>query len=171
MRRPGRVLAAALAGLLVACAATAAPAPQTGQPAGLPELRTIDGARRTPDALRGKVVVLAWFASYCPFCMQEAPKLQKLYAANARHLLVVGVNVDPADPARSARVRQWTAKYGWTFPVTLDAGAVERALGKPRGIPALVVVDAAGVVRQVETGEMLDEDFDEIAAGARRQVP
>jgi hypothetical protein len=34
-----------------------------------------------------------------------------------------------------------------------------------------VVVDAAGVVRQVETGEMLDEDFDEIAAGARRQVP
>jgi thiol-disulfide isomerase/thioredoxin len=171
MRRRSRILGAGLAGLLLASAVQAAPAPQPGQPAALPELLTSGGARLAPAALQGKVLVLAWFASYCPYCMQEAPKLQKLYAGNAQHLLVVGVNAEQGDPMQAGKVRQWIAKYGWTFPVTLDAAAVERALGKPRGLPALVVIDASGVVRQVETGELLDEDFDEIAAAARRSKP
>jgi thiol-disulfide isomerase/thioredoxin len=156
--------------LVLACAAQAAPVPQVGQPAILPELSTA-GGHLAPEAMRGKVIVLAWFASYCPFCAQEAPKLQKLYAANAQHLLVVGVNVEEKDPDQAAKVGQWIARYGWTFPVALNAAALERTLGKPKGIPALVVIDAEGRVRQVESGELLDGDFDDIAAFARHELP
>lgn len=170
---PGRTLLArgALAAALLAGTVHAAPAPTVGQAVALPGLVLADGARLQSGALRGKTVVFAWFASYCPYCMQEAPKLQRLYAANARHLLVVGVNADPADAGQAAKVAQWVAKYGWTFPVVLDGAALERALGKPKGLPALVVIDRRGVVRQVESGELLDEDFDDIAARARREAP
>jgi thiol-disulfide isomerase/thioredoxin len=174
MLRGGRAIAASLvaaAALLLACVAQAAPVVEVGQRVMVPELATADGGHIGADALRGKVIVLAWFASYCPFCRLEAPQLQKLYAANAEQLLVVGVNVEQGDPHQAALVQQWRTRFGWTFPVTLDAAAVERALGKPKGIPALVMIDSAGVVRHVETGELLPEDFDDIAAFARRQQP
>lgn len=163
----GRVICAAA--MVLACAAQAAPVPQVGQAAVLPELSTA-GGRVAPEAMRGKVIVLAWFASYCPFCAEEAPKLQKLSAANPKHLLVVGVNVEEKDPQQAAKVGQWIAKYGWTFPVALNAAALERTLGKPKGIPSLVVIDAEGRVSQVESGELLDEDFDDIGAFARREA-
>lgn len=169
---PGRTArVAGLCALLLALAVRAAPAPAPGQAVDVPALSLADGARMQPDALRGKVVVFAWFASWCPYCMQEAPKLQRLYAANAGHVQVIGVNVEQADPRQAAKVAQWVARYGWTFPVVIDSAALERALGKPKGIPALVVLDRRGTVRQVESGEMLDEDFDDIAAFARGDAP
>jgi thiol-disulfide isomerase/thioredoxin len=137
----------------------------------LPALSLAGGAQLRPEALRGKVVVFAWFASYCPYCMQDAPRLQRLYAANAQHLLVVGVNAAKGGAGQAENVRQWVAKYGWTFPVVLDAAALESALGKPKGIPAVMVLDRRGVVHQVETGELLDEDFDDIAAFAKAAAP
>lgn len=154
------------AALLWACAAQAA-LPQVGQAVAPPALAIAGGGTLAPAAWQGKVVVLAWFASWCPYCMQEAPKLQRLSRDNPGKLLVVGVNVEQDDPAQAAKVRQWIGKYRWSFPVVLDARALEGAVGKPKGIPALVVVDRTGKVRQVEAGELLDEDFDDIAAYAR----
>lgn len=161
-----RLAAGVLAASLLSGGAQAATLPEVGKPVTLPALALAGGGQLRPEAVRGKVVVLAWFASYCPYCMQEAPKLQRLYAANSDRLLVVGVNVDKGDAGQAAKVGQWVRKYGWTFPVVLDGAALERALGKPRGIPAIVVLDGRGVVHQVESGEMLDEDFDDIAAFA-----
>jgi thiol-disulfide isomerase/thioredoxin len=169
--KPRRRLVALAGAWLLAGAAAAANVPVVGQPVALPALPLANGGTLASAALRGKTVVFAWFASYCPYCMQEAPKLQRLYAANAGRLLVVGVNVERGDAGQAAKVGQWVAKYGWTFPVVLDGAALERALGKPKGIPALVVVDRRGIVRQVESGELLDEDFDDIAAAARRDAP
>lgn len=158
-----------LAGLVLAGAAHAASVPVPGQAVALPALAAAAGV--SPAAMQGKVVVVGWFASWCPFCMHEAPQLQRLYASNRDRMLVVGVNVEKGDPGQAAKVKQWVARFGWTFPVVLDGAALERVLGKPRGIPSLVVVGSSGVVHQVESGEMLDEDFEDIAAFARREVP
>lgn len=156
---------ACIAALLLAGAVHAAPLPVKGQSVALPALAA---AAHVPEkALEGKVVVLAWFATWCPFCMHEAPQLQRLYTANAQRLVVIGVNVEHGDAEQAAKVKAWTTRFGWKFPVVLDAAALEGVLGKPKGLPALVVLARDGTVHQVESGEMLDEDFDDIAAFAR----
>lgn len=155
------------AALLLSGAAQAREA-HVGDAVALPALSTVDGGRLDAAALRGKVVVLAYFASWCPFCMQEAPKLQKLYRQNEGRLVVIGVNIEHGDPEQAAKVGKWIARFGLTYPVTTGYPALERALGKIKGLPVLQVIDRRGVLRQVEVGEMLDEDYDDIAAFARR---
>lgn len=151
-------LAAALAMLAgLAMAGTA--------PAQLPEFRTLDGAVVSPAKLHGKVTVVALFSVTCPFCMNEAPKLQRLHHANRKVLNVVAVSVDRKDALAGAQA--WVRKYGLTHPVTLDHARFEAVLGKAKGIPALYVFDRAGRLVRSEVGEMMDEDFDDIARYAR----
>ncbi len=159
----------AAAALLLAGAVHAAPLPVKGQAVTLPALAA--AAHLPPKALEGKVVVLAWFATWCPFCMHEAPQLERLYTANSERLLVIGVNIEHGDKEQAAKVNQWTTRFGWKFPVVLDAAALEGIVGKPKGLPALVVLARDGTVHQVESGEMLDEDFDDIATFARNDKP
>lgn len=133
----------------------------------LPAFRTLDGATVTAASMHGKVTVIALFSVTCPFCMNEVPKLQKLYRSNRAVLNVVAVCVDRHDAL--AKARTWSQKYGLTHLVTADHARFEAVLGKPQGIPALYVFDRSGRLVRSEVGEMLDEDFDDIARFAQRQ--
>jgi peroxiredoxin len=108
-------------------------------------------------ALRGRVLILNFFASYCGPCRTELPLLRELStrlsaAARARAgspelvLLPVGVDERPADSARFA------ADLGLTTPVLLDADGAVRAAFTPERYPCTFVVDAAGVVRHINRG-------------------
>jgi thiol-disulfide isomerase/thioredoxin len=141
--------------LLPAAIALASPAaPQ------LPRFRTIAGQELSPKDMHGKVTVVALFSVTCPFCMNEAPKLQKLHRNNQAVLNVVAVNVDRTDALSGAR--RWARKYALTHYVSVDYARFEAVLGKSKGIPALYVFDRAGRLVRTEVGEMLDEDFDDI---------
>ncbi|MGV3742603.1 MAG: TlpA family protein disulfide reductase [Burkholderiaceae bacterium] len=133
----------------------------------LPMLTTVDGRKLTYEHLQGKAIVFAYFASTCPFCMIEAPKLEKLHRENAKWLTVVGVNIEDKDPQQKEKTIQWVNKYKLSHPVTTDVRLLDPVLGKPKGIPALYVFDAQGRFNRFEIGEMLDEDFDELARFAR----
>lgn len=142
---------------LVANAALAAPV--------LPAFTSLTGATITPAQMHGKVTVVALFSVTCPFCINEAPKLQKLYLQNRAVLNVIAVSVDRTDPIRGARA--WIERHGLTHLVTTDAARFESVLGKPKGIPSVYVFDRAGKLVRSEIGEMLDEDFAEIATYAK----
>jgi thiol-disulfide isomerase/thioredoxin len=163
-----RVLCAAWLGASILLANAAQAEARIGEPVALPPLSSVNGGTLGADALRGKVVVLAYFASYCPFCMLEAPKLQKLYRDNSSRLVVIGVNIEHGDPEQAAKTAAWIARYRLSFPVTLDYPALARVLGKLKGLPVLQVIDRHGVLHQVEVGEMLDEDYADIARFARQ---
>lgn len=152
----------ALVGALLLPAALAFAAPSTAQ---LPGFRTLAGQELSAESMRGKVTVVALFSVTCPFCMNEAPKLEKLYRDNRAVLDVVAVNVD-GDASRAA-VQAWVRKYGLTHAVTLDYPRFAQVLGKAKGIPALYVFDRGGRLVRSEVGEMLDEDFDDIGRYAR----
>lgn len=134
----------------------------------LPTLTTLDGKTITPASLRGKVVVLSYFASYCPFCANEAPKLQKLYRENADKLIVIGVNIEVGDADQKVKAQKWVEKYHLTHPVTTDYLALERVLGKRKGLPVNYVFDKRGVLRRIDIGEIFDEDFDDIGRFAQQ---
>ncbi|MBZ2209589.1 redoxin family protein [Massilia soli] len=163
MGRLARTVRAALAAVLLLQAGAALAT------ALLPPFRTLDGVAVAAASMHGKVTVVALFSVTCPFCMNEAPKLQKLYRENRAVLNVVAVNVDRNDALAGAHA--WKRKYGLTHLVTADRMPFEAALGKPKGIPSLYVFDRSGSLVRTEVGEMLDEDFDDIARYAQAQRP
>lgn len=140
---------------------------RVGDAPALPALRTLDNRVLDATALRGKTLVISYFSTTCPFCMNEAPKLQKLYRENKDKLLVIGVNIQRNDPDQRAKVEQWIQKYKLTYPVTTEFGALEAALGKLKGLPVNQIFDRNGKVVRIDIGEIFDEDFDDIARLAR----
>ncbi|HJV75814.1 MAG TPA: TlpA disulfide reductase family protein [Noviherbaspirillum sp.] len=136
---------------------------RVGDTPRLPAVQTINDGTIDPAALRGKVVVISYFATTCPFCMNEAPKLQKLYRDNKDRLVVIGVNIQKNDPDQRSKVRQWVDKYKLTFPVTTEYEPIEAIVGRLKGLPVNQVLDRHGKVVRIDVGEIFDEDFDEIA--------
>ncbi|MHA7682198.1 TlpA family protein disulfide reductase [Cupriavidus sp. PET2-C1] len=145
----------------------AATALEVGDTVRLPPVQLLDGRVLTPADLAGRPLVVEVWASWCPFCALQNPRLQKLFestggARGGLQVLAVSLDKDPRDATA------YIAKHSYTFPAAMDTPALRAALGKRRGLPELYVIDAHGKVVQKEVGEMLEE---EVAALARYATP
>lgn len=155
---------------LLACAGPGLPpsatSPAVDRPVPTFDRRALTGAPVTSEALRGKVVVLEFFAQYCKPCWQTLPEVAAL-AASDPELVIVGFGEDEF----AADTRSMVAQLGLGFPVIHDSGNILAARFRVRQIPATLVVDAAGVVRwQARPGDGLRELRRAIDA-VRRGVP
>ncbi len=158
---PCALLLAALAG------SGAAAALEVGDTVRLPPVKLLDGSVVTPADLAGRPLVVEVWASWCPFCALQNPRLQTLYdstggARGGLQVLALSIDKDPKDATA------YMAKHGYTFPAAMDTPALRAALGKRKGLPELYVIDGHGKVVQKEVGEMLEE---EVAALARYATP
>jgi thiol-disulfide isomerase/thioredoxin len=108
----------------------------------------IGGAPKTLAQLKGRVVLIDFWASWCGPCRLITPKLSALQARfGAQGLTVVGITTDEADLAA-----QYAAKTDMKYGVVVDAQAdTTRAYGIT-GLPTMFVVDKRGVVREIEIG-------------------
>jgi cytochrome c biogenesis protein CcmG/thiol:disulfide interchange protein DsbE len=101
-------------------------------------------------SLRGRVVLLDFWATWCAPCLQEMPALRRLDETLApRGLAVVGVNIEGAAARRA--VDDVVREAGLRYPTVIDEGEVRRLYGV-EGLPHLVVIDREGVVRRVIQG-------------------
>jgi peroxiredoxin len=114
------------------------------------QLNDLDGKPITLAALRGKVVWLNFFASWCPPCQQETPILRSL--ANAyrdRGLAVVGVSVQETTPTDVAAYAQ---RYQLPYTIGFDgSGDVLRAY-RVFALPTQFFIDVNGVIQQIVPG-------------------
>jgi thiol-disulfide isomerase/thioredoxin len=125
------------------------------------DVALIDGRVMTARELRAQPVVVEVWATWCPFCMKQNPHLQKLHEnADGKGLRVLTFAID--DDVRL--IRDYVARYRYTFAVARLSPQVERWFGKRRSLPELYVVDRTGRVVLREDGEMFPED---VAALAR----
>lgn len=86
--------------------------PQIGQPLAF-RLRALDGHFLQPDSLKGKIVLLDFWASWCSLCMTKMPLLKKLYRRySPERLAIVGINYD----ASEAIAREWITRYELVWP-------------------------------------------------------
>lgn len=111
---------------------------------------TRDGRTITADSLRGRVVFVNVWATWCPPCRAEMPALQQLanaYAADS--VVVLGLSVDRG-PARD--VDAFLAQRGITYPVAIVGQDIVGAFGGVRGYPTSFLIDRAGVVRHAVMG-------------------
>lgn len=143
---------------LAACSSSAAkkgaPAADTnahvGQPAPAWSEPVAPAGSLSLKSLRGKVVYLNFFATWCPPCNEEAPQLEELqHRFGARGLQVVGVDV--LENARKAE--QFRQSHHLSYPAVVDDGTL-RDQYNVNGLPVHVFIDRAGVVRNVVVGEL-----------------
>ncbi|MDE2136879.1 MAG: TlpA family protein disulfide reductase [Gammaproteobacteria bacterium] len=136
--RPGLVI------LWLAACMPAAAADAVGQPAPALVVRQLDGRDLDLAALRGKVVILNFWATWCPPCRAEMPVLEAFYEKYAsRGVMVIGVSADdPHERKAVARVMQ-----GFTYPAALLADARSNGFGTPQALPISYIIGADGMVR------------------------
>ncbi len=122
----------------------------------------VSGAGFQAEHLRGKVVLIDFWASWCPDCIREMPRVIEAYQRyHAQGLEVVGVSADNSKEALTA----YTKKHAMPWPQYFDGKGMDNALAAQygvRGIPEMWLVDQSGHV--VATG-LHGDDLDQRIAG------
>jgi cytochrome c biogenesis protein CcmG/thiol:disulfide interchange protein DsbE len=129
---------------------------RVGTPAPDFALRSSTGRNVTLSGLRGKPVVITFFASWCNPCEKELPVLTRVQHAYAKHLRVIGVSFQ--DLASDSK--RFIRRLHVTFPALLDDpdGPIGRRYGV-RSPPQTIFVDARGIVRGRVYGETTFRDL------------
>ena len=140
-----------IAPLFQSAGSVAGPAGLKGQPAPVFAMHDDLGRPVSLTDLRGKVVVMNLWGSWCPPCRAELPDLQRLSEAyGPRGLVVVGVNQGESPE----RARDFARSLGLKFPIWIDS---EQAYGRvytALGLPTTVVVGRDGIVSGGYDGEL-----------------
>jgi peroxiredoxin len=116
------------------------PMPRTAAPAfALPEL---SGVKMSLASQRGRVVLLYFWATWCPYCAKELPAaIEQLAGAYAdRSLTVLAVNIEE----RPETVRSWVRQHKVTVPVLLDGDGEVSADYRVTATPTTILVDRDG---------------------------
>jgi peroxiredoxin len=141
-----------LAFLAVAIAAAATTA--FLQRPSAPEVRfaTLSGERLATSELRGKVVLVNFWATSCVSCVKEMPKMietYKKFAPRGYEMIAVAMSYD-----HPSHVAEFAARRALPFKVALDAdGAIAKSFGNVRATPTSFVIDRQGRILKQYLGE------------------
>jgi len=117
---------------------------EVGQPAPVLIVKQLDGHDLDLVALRGKVVVLNFWATWCPPCRAEMPMLEAFYEKHATEgVTVIGLSAD--DPHERKAVTR--AMLGFTYPAALLVDAKSNGFGVPKVLPITYIIGADGIIR------------------------
>ena len=109
-------------------------------------LPTLAGDSLRLADLRGQIVVLNFWATWCAPCVEEIPELIDLHdELNPHGLTVLGVSLDEEGPDL---IKPFTDRFGITYPIPLDDGAVAEAYGGVWALPTTYVIDPEGQIMQ-----------------------
>lgn len=113
----------------------------------------IDGRQRTSEEFADKVVVLNFWATWCPPCRKETPEFVALQKEFASKVQFIGIAIDDEEP-----VREFADSYAVNYPLLLgdvEAVALSKQLGnRYEGLPFTVVTSPGGDVVLRHTGEL-----------------
>jgi peroxiredoxin len=155
------LLGAALAAGLAAAPLLPAASVTAGAPAAAFQLPAAAGDPVSLADLKGQVVLINFWASWCGPCRQEMPILDQLYKKyKAAGFTLLGVNVEPKSGDAVAFLKATPV----SFPILFDTQSKVSTLYEVSGMPSTVIVDRKGTVRYVhhgykpgDEGEYLDQ--------------
>ena len=110
-----------------------------------------DGRVLTSDALKGKVVLVNFWATWCPYCRKEKPVIDSFwqdYRARGFEVLAISVD-DPPD-----KIAAWMQDKGYTFMAAPANASVTAAFGNVRSVPTSFIVDTDGRIRHKIAGQV-----------------
>jgi cytochrome c biogenesis protein CcmG, thiol:disulfide interchange protein DsbE len=118
------------------------------------ELKLLDGKSVSLEQLRGKPVILNFFASWCDPCREEMPLINEIAAAaNKGGYQVIGIAVEDT----RAAVMQFSKETQLVFPIGLDLNSTVKRAYRIFGPPATFFIDAQGTIRDIVLGPVTPE--------------
>jgi len=114
------------------------------------DLTDLQGQRLTGERLKGRAVVLNFWATWCPPCKEELPSLQTLHEIGGGDPMVIGVNVRET----ATLVRRYLASTGLDFPVVLDPKAELARRYGVTAFPTTLLIAPDGQIRWRVVGEV-----------------
>ena len=132
------------------------PLPRAGYPAPDFTLETLDGKTVTLSDLHGQVVLINFWATWCPPCRAEMPAIQQVYDEyRGRGFTVLAVNQRESQ----GRVAAFMDELDLTFPVPLDRDGRVSARYRVNALPSTFFVDTSGIIRDVMIGGPMARTF------------
>jgi thiol-disulfide isomerase/thioredoxin len=139
-----------------------APAPALAQTSRLEpavKLKNLQGRTFRLEDYKGKVVLINFWATWCPPCRTEIPQLVKWQQRYKRQgLQIIGVTYPPQT---RAEVRRFAGKMKMNYELVLGTKATKLLFSKSETLPLTVVIDRAGNVSNLIEGIIFPEEFDE----------
>jgi thiol-disulfide isomerase/thioredoxin len=126
--------------------------PVKSEPAPAWEMKDLAGNPVGSAELKGKIVIVDFWATWCPPCIGEIPQfvqLSKKYGKDG--VVFVGISLDQGDTA-PAKVKAFVAKYGVPYRISMVDDDVAKAFSLGESIPMTVIVDRSGNIRDRVTG-------------------
>jgi thiol-disulfide isomerase/thioredoxin len=141
-------------------------------PATLPSFSVadLDGKAISSEALRGKVVLVNFWATWCPPCRAEIPDLIKLQEKYKDNLVVLGISEDEAPPDT---VRAFVAEYKVNYFVAMTTPALAKVFRGVAALPTTFVLDTEGKLVQRHVGQLNPEEAEletQVLAGLNKNV-
>ncbi len=151
--RTKEIFIAVFAVLVLGLAAFLLFSPSGGKTAPPARFTTLDGGSIDLADLRGRPVLITFWATTCPGCVAEMPHLIELYDdLHPRGLEIIGVAMEYDPPSQ---VREMVARRNVNYPIALDAdGGIAKAFGDVRLTPTHFVIDPQGRIVQQKLGEL-----------------
>lgn len=156
----GIVVGAVLLAVFVVLGLAGAPTTRGRLAPALPTTR-LSGPAVTLAGLKGKPVIVTFWASWCGPCAREAPALQRFSEGLGGRAQLVGVN---SSDLSSTGARSFISRYRWTFPNLRDAaGTVGNSYGIGN-LPTTFLIDSGGRIRQKLPGPQTQQSLDQALA-------
>jgi thiol-disulfide isomerase/thioredoxin len=123
------------------------------------ELRDLNGRTVRLSDYKGKVVLINFWATWCPPCRAEMPDLVRLQREHAKDgLQIIGITYPPE---QKARVRRFASRLKVNYPIVLGTRELKSRFSSDETLPLTVVINRDGKVSDIIGGILLREEFDE----------
>jgi thiol-disulfide isomerase/thioredoxin len=121
--------------------------------------QTPDGKSVDTEQWRGKVLVVNFWASWCPPCVEEMPTLDKLQAEfKSQNVLFVGIGIDSP-----SNIREFLEKTPVSYPIViggLEGSNLSKQLGNSQGaLPYTMIINAQGKATSSKLGKISEEEL------------
>ncbi len=134
------------------------PSPRQGFLAPDFSLDTLQGEQIKLSDLRGKIVVVNFWATWCLPCRAETPALEKTYEQyKDSGVVILGVNLTDQDSLRD--VESFVQEFELTYPIPLDRDGGVGFLYQIQGLPTTFFINREGIIRTVVVGGPMSETF------------
>ena len=156
-----RKLAITLVAVVLTIAGFVRSAPCKAQQTLAPNLvlKDVNGRTLRLRDYRGKVVLINFWATWCPPCRAEMPDLVRLQREHAHEgLQIIGITYPPE---RKDRVLRFARSVKVNYPIVLGTRQIKAGFSSDETLPLTVVIDRDGKVKEIISGILLPQEFDE----------
>jgi cytochrome c biogenesis protein CcmG/thiol:disulfide interchange protein DsbE len=136
---------------------------QLGKPAANFEVEVLEGSSWLPKVeagkvslqdLRGRTVILNFWASWCVSCRQEARELETYWQrSREKNIIVLGIAIQDTPEA----AKGFAKEHGKTYPIAIDSNGKTSIDYGVSGVPETFIIDENGVIQHKETGPVTAE--------------